>query len=166
MAMAQPARPLERVDLRLDQGLRVSDSALQRIRGQLTQRAAFSCPQSAVFADVVAIDHPMVFNRLGAQNVNWAMYALRHDLIHRSNSQVLDYSTQGQALFARVVANNQSRDIALRPDLRPRPLVVRVAAGGYLHVRLTNLLELTPVPPETGPGNPFNSFPDPLPGVD
>lgn len=166
MAMAQPARPLERVDPRLDQGLRVSDSALQRIRGQLTQRAAFSCPQSAVFADVVAIDHPMVFNRLGAQNVNWAMYALRHDLIHRSNSQVLDYSTQGQALFARVVANNQSRDIALRPDLRPRPLVVRVAAGGYLHVRLTNLLEVTPVPPETGPGNPFNSFPDPLPGVD
>lgn len=166
MAMAQPARPLERVDPRLDQGLRVSDSALQRIRGQLTQRAAFSCPQSAVFADVVAIDHPMVFNRLGAQNVNWAMYALRHDLIHRSNSQVLDYSTQGQALFARVVANNRSRDIALRPDLRPRPLVVRVAAGGYLHVRLTNLLEVTPVPPETGPGNPFNSFPDPLPGVD
>ncbi|MBG3850572.1 hypothetical protein I4699_10330 [Xanthomonas hortorum pv. carotae] len=136
----------------------MSDSALQRIRGQLTQRAAFSCPQSAVFADVVAIDHPMVFNRLGAQNVNWAMYALRHDLIHRSNSQVLDYSTQGQALFARVVANNQSRDIALRPDLRPRPLVVRVAAGGYLHVRLTNLLETS--------GNPFNSYPDPLPGVD
>ena len=40
-----------------------------------------SCPDSALVADVVAIDHPMVFNRLGAQNVNWMMYALRRDVI-------------------------------------------------------------------------------------
>ena len=45
-----------------------------------THSRATNCPNSALIADVVAIDHPMVFNRLGAQNVNWMMYALRHDI--------------------------------------------------------------------------------------
>ena len=40
--------------------------------------------KNTVVADVVAIDMPMVFNRLGAQNVNWQMYALRHDLVVRA----------------------------------------------------------------------------------
>ena len=49
---------------------------------------AQSCDdRNTVVADVVAIDMPMVFNRLGAQNVNWQMYALRHDLVVRSPGQ-------------------------------------------------------------------------------
>lgn len=91
-----------------------------------------SCPTSALTADVVAIDHPMVFNRLGAQNVNWMMYALRHDLIDLESKHLLDYSPDGQELFQEAASKHTSRDIALRPDLRPRPLVLRVAEGGYL----------------------------------
>ncbi|CUS39491.1 conserved exported hypothetical protein [Candidatus Nitrospira nitrosa] len=125
-----------------------------------------SCPADVLRADVVAIDHPMVFNRLGAQNVNWMMYALRHDLIDLKTNKSLDYSTKGEELFGEVVKRTTSRDIALRPDLRPRPLVLRVAEGGYLKVRFTNLLEDKAVPPHHTPGNPFNSFPDPLPNVD
>ncbi len=126
------------------------------------------CPVDAVSADVVAIDHPMVFNRIGAQNVNWMMYALRHDVIDLAAKYPLNYTAKGEDLFRSATTRNQSRGIALRPDLRPRPLVLRVAAGQYLRVRFTNLLEikLPPIPPDQTPGNPFNSAPDPLPGID
>jgi hypothetical protein len=125
-----------------------------------------SCPADALRADVVAIDHPMVFNRLGAQNVNWMMYALRHDVIDLKSQKPLNYSKEGEDLFGEVVKRSTSRDIALRPDLRPRPLVLRVSEGRYLKVRFTNLLEVRAVPPHSTPGNPFNSYPDPLPNVD
>ncbi|WP_157498856.1 hypothetical protein [Lysobacter sp. Root604] len=127
------------------------------------------CSDKTLTAHVVAIDHPMVFNRIGAQNVNWMMYALRHDVIERSSAYPLDYTKQGETLFASVKEKSNSRGIALRPDLRPRPLVLRVAAGEYLLVRFTNLLELKNLQPggsgSTNSG-PFNSEPDPLPGVD
>lgn len=117
-----------------------------------------ACPTTALRADVVAIDHPMVFNRLGAQNVNWMMYALRHDVIDLKTNKTLNYSAEGDKLFEQVVTRSSSRDIALRPDLRPRPLVLRVAESGYLKVRFTNLLEVK--------ANPFKSDPDPLPNID
>ncbi len=124
------------------------------------------CPPDAVVADVVAIDHPMVFNRLGAQNVNWMMYALRHDIIDLKTQYPLNYTALGEELFKSALSRNDSRDIALRPDLRPRPLVLRVAAGAHLRVRFSNLLELQAVPPHASRGNPYTSDPDPLPGVD
>ncbi|MBL0038997.1 MAG: hypothetical protein IPP36_10960 [Nitrosomonadales bacterium] len=124
------------------------------------------CPASALQADVVAIDHPMIFNRLGAQNVNWMMYALRHDVIDLASHHTFDYSAEGEKYFQKAAINHTSRGIALRPDLRPRPLVLRVAEGGYLKIRFTNLLEVKPIPPHTTPGNPYDSFPDPLPGID
>lgn len=127
------------------------------------------CPDTALEADVVAIDHPMVFNRLGAQNVNWMMYALRHDVIDLKTQNTLDYTKTGNVLFEKAKKNRTSRGIALRPDLRPRPLVLRVAAGGYLKVNFTNLLhnklESYPDSPQNF-ANPFDSFPDPLPNID
>jgi manganese oxidase len=133
----------------------------------LTPQLESRCPADALSADVVAIDHPMVFNRIGAQNVNWMMYALRHDVIDLRSQYPLNYSKKGDELFQAAVLRNQSREIALRPDLRPRPLVLRVVAGGYLRVRFTNLLELKPtISADDDPANPFNSFPDPLPVVD
>jgi hypothetical protein len=135
-------------------------------------QGAGSCPATALTADVVAIDHPMVFNRLGAQNVNWMLYALRHDLIDLKSKRVLDYSPDGERRFRTAAGKHTSRDIALRPDLRPRPLVLRVAEGGHLKVRFTNLLHAKPVPPRSpadpfpNQANPFDSFPDPLPGID
>jgi hypothetical protein len=57
-----------------------------------------SCPASALTADVVAIDHPGVFNRLGAQNVNWMMYALRHDVIDLETRRALGYTPDGENL--------------------------------------------------------------------
>ena len=154
---------------------------------------AAQCPDDALVADVVAIDHPMVFNRLGAQNVNWMMYALRHDIVDISDPErlrTLDYTKEGDALFEKVKSKQTSRDIALRPDLRPRPLVLRVAAGDYLKVNFTNLLhrnkkyypsptpDFLPLPPEDKSkldkklfppspnfANPFD-YPDPLKGIE
>lgn len=138
--------------------------------GRLNPNA--SCPDTALEADVVAIDHPIVFNRLGAQNVNWMLYALRHDVIDLKTSKTFDYTSEGNSLFESAKKRNSSREIALRPDLRPRPLVLRVAAGDYLKVRFTNLLQVKSGPhPQTGDpfsnqANPFDSYPDPLPNID
>lgn len=122
-----------------------------------------SCPSSALRADVVAIDHPIVFNRFGAQNINWTMYALQHDVIDLKSGRPLDAS-----LLKEVKSRSKSRHIALRPDLRPRPLVLRVPAGSYLAVTVTNLLEVeSGSPPDSSIGNPFHSDQtDLLPGVD
>lgn len=101
--------------------------------------------ENTVVADVVAIDMPMVFNRLGAQNVNWQMFALQHDLVSSSPGKT------PRPLTAEAWASPKALlgKVALRPDLRPRPLVLRVAAGECLQVNFTNLL--TPV------SNPFEA---------
>lgn len=161
--------------------LRIPGTNMERPAGRLRSTKKRSCAQKArdpkareareLEADVVAIDHPMVFNRLGAQNINWMMYALRHDLIDLKDDHPLDYTPEGNKRFQEAANRPSSRGIALRPDLRPRPLVLRVAEGDYLKVRFTNLLHLKPVPPRTpddpfpNQANPFN-YPDPLgPGV-
>jgi hypothetical protein len=98
-----------------------------------------------VVAHVVAIDMPMVFNRLGAQNVNWQMFALRHDLVKRSpREEPRPLTAEDLASPKRLLGH-----VTLRPDLRPRPLVLRVAAGECLQVNFTNLL--------TGTSNPFEA---------
>jgi hypothetical protein len=96
------------------------------------------CPGGNRFvqADVVAIDMPMVFNRLGAQNVNWQMYALAHDLVSNSSKESARRLTDAEM----AALGSQRGKVTLRPDLRPRPLVLRVAAGDCLEVRFTNLL--------------------------
>jgi hypothetical protein len=88
---------------------------------------AVTCSR-AIKADVVVLDQPLMFNRLGAQNINGMMYALRRD--------VVDLAGKGLTLGG-VAAPGQ---VALRPDKRPRPLVLRVAAGDCLEVAFQNLL--------------------------
>ena len=78
-----------------------------------------------VTADVVILDHVLVFNRLGAQNQNGMIYALERDVIPAGGFW------------------------KLRPDKRPRPLVLRVSAGDTLVVNFTNRLKANdnPDPP-------------------
>ena len=40
-------------------------------------QAVVSCTDNTITADVVVLDNPTVFNRLGAQNPNWITYALK-----------------------------------------------------------------------------------------
>jgi hypothetical protein len=97
--------------------------------------ASISCERT-VKADIVAIDQPLMFNRLGAQNVNGMVYALKRDIVDDSPQQK-PLTLGGSAYPAHVF---------LRPDKRPRPLTLRVAAGDCLHVTLTNLLTSTANP--------------------
>jgi len=82
-------------------------------------------------ADVVAIDMPLMWNRLGAQNINGMMFALRRDVIDLATKQPLT-----------VVAGTPG-NVALRPDKRPRPLVLRAGKGDCLTIKLENLLTAT-----------------------
>ncbi|MGB3379713.1 MAG: hypothetical protein WBA55_13185 [Allopontixanthobacter sediminis] len=72
-------------------------------------------------ADVVAINQPLVYNRFGSVNPWGMIYALRTDV---------EGDTPGEAM--------------LRESHRPRPLVLRVAAGDVLEIRFQNLLK--PIP--------------------
>ncbi|HET8732407.1 MAG TPA: multicopper oxidase domain-containing protein, partial [Anaeromyxobacteraceae bacterium] len=82
-------------------------------------------------ADVVVLDQPLMYNRLGSQNVNGIVYALRRDVVSKTTGATCD---QGGCTAGNVV---------LRPDKRPRPLVLRVAAGDCLDVAFQNLLAPT-----------------------
>lgn len=100
-----------------------------------------------VKADVVAIDQPLMFNRLGAQNINGMVYALKRD--------VVDDSPQPKPLA--LGGSVSPGHVFLRPDKRPRPLTLRVAAGDCLDVTLTNLLTSAANPRSSSPFAPPRS---------
>ena len=94
----------------------------------LPAHAAISCERQ-IRADVVAFDKPLMYNRLGATNVNGMMYALKRDVINTQS--MLPLSAGGAATPGQ---------LDLRPDKRHRPLVLRVRKGDCLTVNLQNLL--------------------------
>src|SRR3990172_1220479 len=84
---------------------------------------------NTITADVVVLENPTVFNRLGAQNPNWITYALRRDVIDTRSD--LPESAGGVL---------EPGFVALRPDKRTRPMVLRSVAGQCLRVNFQNLL--------------------------
>ena len=98
---------------------------------------AFVCERE-VSANVVVIDKPIMYNRLGAGNINGMIYALKRDVVNLSTLQTLTDNAAGAI----------PGQVDLRGDKRPRPLVLRVRKGDCLTVNLTNLL--------TPAANPFN----------
>ncbi|MDH5324427.1 MAG: hypothetical protein OEZ68_04060 [Gammaproteobacteria bacterium] len=80
-------------------------------------QSAVTCGRTVV-ANVVAIDQPVMFNRLGASNINGMIYALERDVVLAGGVEML------------------------RPDKRPRPLVLRVRTGDCLTVNLRNGLRV------------------------
>ena len=96
--------------------------------------AAIMCNRTLT-ADVVAFDMPLMFNRLGAQNINGMMFALRRDVVDTGSLMPIG-------------GGGSPGEVTLRPDKRPRPLVLRMGAGDCLTYTVTNLL--------TPAANPFN----------
>jgi hypothetical protein len=107
--------------------------------GATSAQAAITCARTLT-ADVVTIDMPIVNNRLGASNVNGMMFALRGDVrpISTTNADITALITDA--------AGVQKRNAKLRDDKRPRPLVLRVAAGDCLDVKFQNLVAPAPNP--------------------
>ena len=80
--------------------------------------------RNVIHADVVAIEQAYVLNRFAAFVPAGMLYALRHDVVPADASRPLG---PGNAM--------------LRPDKRPRPLVLRVNEGDCLQVAFENLLD-------------------------
>lgn len=74
-------------------------------------------------ADVVALDQPFFWNRLGAMEPQGMIYALRRDVVSSSGSFGL-----------------QPGNVQLRSNKRPRPLVLRMNVGDCLRIEFENLL--------------------------
>jgi hypothetical protein len=112
--------------------------------------AAVQCDANkTITANVVVFDSPTIFNRLGAQNPNWIAYALERD--------VVDRATQTPCSETQCTAGN----VELRPDKRPRPLVIRSIEGYCLTVNFTNLLTSV-----ANPNNAIDDNPAPWQGTD
>ncbi|EHR73476.1 hypothetical protein BurJ1DRAFT_4690 [Burkholderiales bacterium JOSHI_001] len=103
--------------------------------------AAITCSRT-VTANVVAFDKPLMYNRLGAGNVNGMMYALKRDVINTQSK--LPLTAGGSATPG---------NLDLRPDKRHRPLVLRVRQGDCLTVNLTNLLTVNANPKSIPPNH-------------
>ena len=118
-------------------------------------RAADCSADNTITANVVVIDNPTVFNRLGAQNPNWMMYALERDVVHWDDGNVNESNNGVPCSVAECTAGK----VQLRPDKRPRPLVVRAVEGGCLTVNFTNLLDPLGAPGQA-PSGPQQLNPD------
>ena len=114
------------------------------------------CSVRTIFADVVALDQPFYYNRLGAINANGMMYALRRDVVLKENASGYLAGTNLSEVADGDLGLLAGK-VALRADKRPRPLVLRGNVGDCLDVRLTNLLD-----PETFIFELDNTFPFPL----
>jgi len=107
---------------------------------------AAACART-ITASVVAFDSPIMFNRLGAQNPNWIIFALSHDVV-----PVASNDPTAAAICSQVPPGTLTPGcVRLRPDKRPRPIALRVAAGDCLDVTFTNLLA-----PAANPNNAIN----------
>jgi manganese oxidase len=99
--------------------------------------------ENTVSADVIALEQVYVYNRFGAFNPEGLIFALRQDVVDLSGQPIGNGGVPGKVM--------------LRPDKRPRPLVLRVNEGDCLRVKFTNLL--SPRPP-----NETIVVPDPING--
>jgi manganese oxidase len=101
----------------------------------------FACGTSlpgtrTIHADVVALDQTFDYNRLGATNPAGMIYALRRDVVVTSGLHQGRSVSELTADQAATVAGK----VALRPDERPRPLVLRANVGDCLRIDFQNLL--------------------------
>ncbi|HEX7677362.1 MAG TPA: hypothetical protein VF713_04515, partial [Thermoanaerobaculia bacterium] len=85
------------------------------------------------YADVVALDQAFYNNRMGAFQAGGMVFALRRDVVSNETGA----PDPGQPLKPGLVM--------VRPDKRPRPIVLRVDVGDCLEVSFQNLLAPQPM---------------------
>jgi manganese oxidase len=100
--------------------------ALSAIAGPAVAQTCNASNQKV--ANVVALDQPFFWNRLGTVQPQGMIFALKGDVINKSGNPN-DPLTPGQVM--------------LKPTKRPRPLVLRMNVGECLTVNFQNLLSLT-----------------------
>ncbi len=112
----------------------------------LLQAQPSTAPQAScsrtLYANVVALDQPLMLNRLGSYIPGGMIYALARDVVD-SSSQT---SCAGGAC--------KPGQVALRDGKRPRPIVLRMNMGDCLVVKFTNLVEPSLPPAQQGWSSP------------
>lgn len=97
--------------------------------------AAEACNSgNTVTAKVVALDQAWAWNRYGALQPHGMMFALERDVCAIHDGKI-DCPEDGKPVSL------EAGHVILRPDKRPRPLVLRVNRGQCLRVEFTNLLD-------------------------
>ncbi len=81
---------------------------------------------ATIYAEVVALDQVICYNRFGSHNPYGMVYALKDDVVSEDGGHEL-----------------KPGHVRLRSNHRPRPLVLRMNAGDTLKVKFTNLLART-----------------------
>ncbi|GJM32049.1 MAG: multicopper oxidase [Saprospiraceae bacterium] len=102
-----------------------------------------------IIAKIVVLEQPLIYNRLGSMQPEGLMYALESDVVPVSD-RTITIEQNGQKvtksckeLLAEANAKGQqfcAGCVQLRPDKRPRPIVLRANEGDLLEVTLTNLI--------------------------
>jgi len=104
--------------------------------------------ERTITAEVVALDQVYYYNRFGAFNPAGIMYALRRDVVHADDKDLLngDLDSESDEKEQAITLQHGAADLGLagkvklRSDKRPRPLVLRANEGDCLQVTFTNLL--------------------------
>jgi hypothetical protein len=114
-------------------------------RGETSQTKSLIVKHLALLA-LVSGFLPLMYNRLGAQNINGMMYALRRDVVDTGSLNPiapLPTDAYGDLITdenGNAVDPQMPGSVTLRPDKRPRPLVLRMGAGDCMTITLSNLL--------------------------
>lgn len=94
-----------------------------------------------VHADVVALDHLLVYNRFGSFNPFGMIYALRRDVTSAGDAERPTADRCAEQIGAEAGSGRlEPGEVRLRDCKRPRPLVLRANAGDILEITFTNLL--------------------------
>ena len=95
-----------------------------------TASAAADLPkcERVIHAEVVALDQPLVFNRMGSSTPDGMIYALKRDVVSKNGKD----------------RPLRPGEVMLRDGKRPRPLVLRMNVRDCLEIRFTNLLVANP----------------------
>ena len=112
-------------------------------------KPAYCTPDKTIVAHVVALEQIYIYNRFGAFNPGGMLYALRRDVVASDDGDAPAYDNigtelgDGEAIPLEPDAATDAMlagNVRLRPDKRPRPIVLRVNEGDCLKVVFTNLL--------------------------
>ena len=104
--------------------------------------------ERTITAEVVAFDQVYYYNRFGAFNPAGIMFALRRDVVHADEEDLLngDLDSRSNEQEKAITLEHGPADLGLagnvklRSDKRPRPLVLRANEGDCVQVTFTNLL--------------------------
>ncbi len=104
-----------------------------------------------IYAEVVALDQPITYNRFGSFNPYGMIYALKRDVVDTEKC-----NAKGEC--RPMSDDTKPGHVRLRASKRPRPLVLRVNEGDRLVVKFYNML--MPQQPDTSSRETASRLPD------